>query len=57
MKLSSNHAKYEVLIEQYLRSILVISDKIKHRRSIFSLSTFLEPLANRADLDSREFRL
>ena len=27
MKMSNNPAKYEVLIEQYLRSILDISDK------------------------------
>ena len=57
MKLSINPAKYEVLIGQYLRSILDISDGIKHRRSIFSLNTFLEPLANRADLDNCECRL
>ena len=29
MKLSNNPAKYEVLIKQYLRSILDISEKLK----------------------------
>ena len=33
MKMSNNPAKYEVLIKQYLRSILDISDRIKPKGS------------------------
>ena len=50
--------KFSVVYETWTTAnFFVFPFGIERRRCMFSLSTFLEPLAYRTDLDNRDFRL